>query len=480
MNGVRQPGPSLVIRGAEVIDGSGAARFPADVMVSGGVITGVAAAGSGSGDRVMDAGGLVVCPGFIDSHSHDDKYVLDESGPNPKLAQGVCTVVTGNCGISLAPLVTDQPPAPLDILGRAAFTFSTFRDYLAAVDAAAPSVNVAPLVGHISVRVKHVRDLQRTATRQEADAMRQEVHEALDAGAFGLSTGVYYPPASAASTEELIAVCAALRGRDAVLAMHLRDEADDVDTALAEALDVGGRSEARLVISHHKVMGAANHGRTVRTLATVDKAAATQAVCMDCYPYEASSTMLDPDKAARTGNVLITWSDSHPKESGRSLKAIAQSWGVELREAASRLMPGGAIYFSMAQQDVDRVLAHPLTMIGSDGLPHDARPHPRLWGTFPRVLGHYSRDRALFPLETAVYKMTGLPAKRFGLRGRGQIAAGNAADLVVFDPQKISDLATYEHPARPPVGIHAVLVNGHVAMFEGKQMHSHAGQRLRP
>jgi N-acyl-D-amino-acid deacylase len=471
---------SLVIRGADVIDGSGKPRFAADVVIAGGLIQDIAAAGKGGGERVMHAPGMVVCPGFIDSHSHDDRFVLEECDANPKLAQGVCTVVTGNCGISLAPLVTGDPPAPLDILGRDGYMFRDFPAYFAALDRARPAVNVAALVGHISLRVKHVLDLQRTATQSEIGAMRLEVHQALEAGAFGLSTGVYYPPASAASTAELLGVCAALKGRCAVLAMHLRDESDNVEDALAEALDIGARSEAKLVISHHKVMGVSNHGRTVQTLRAIDKASATQAVCLDCYPYTASSTMLDAHKAERVRNVLITWSAPHPEMSGGTLINIAQTWGVDLGEAAARLMPGGAIYFSMAGADVDRVLQHPLAMIGSDGLPHDQRPHPRLWGTFPRVLGHYSRDRGLFPLETAVHKMTGLPAQRFGLRGRGCIATGRAADLVVFDPKSIGDAATYESPQKAPAGIHAVLVNGHVAWLEGRQVNSHAGRRLRP
>lgn len=471
---------SLVIRGGEVIDGSGSARFSADVVVRGDTILAVVPPGKATADRTIDIPGRIICPGFIDSHSHDDQRVLERTVPHAKLSQGVCTVVTGNCGISLAPLRTSSPPPPLDILGQDVFLFSRFADYLAAVDKARPAVNVVPLVGHISIRLKHVHDLDQPACAAEIEAMYQEVADALDAGAFGLSTGVYYPPARAADTAELHGVCAALGSRDAVLAMHIRDEGDHVAEALREAFAVGAQSTARLVISHHKVMGPANHGRTVETLGMLDEARLQQKACLDCYPYEASSTMLDAGKAARTRNVLITWSSPHPECSGRTLKSIAQEWDVGLQEAAGRLMPGGAIYFSMSQDDVDRVMAHPATMIGSDGLPHDQKPHPRLWGTFPRVLGHYSRDRKLFPLETAVHKMTGLPAHHFGIRGRGVLKAGNAADLVVFDPARISDGSTYQNPTAPAVGIDAVLVNGQVAMWKGDVVDSHAGRRLVP
>ncbi|MDP3271308.1 amidohydrolase family protein, partial [Limnobacter sp.] len=216
------------------------------------------------------------------------------------------------------------------------------------------------------------------------------------------------------------------------------------------------------------------------TLMAIDQAALKQSVCLDCYPYEASSTMLNAEKASRTEEVLITWSQPHPEHSGQSLKTVAKDWGLSLHAAAQRLMPGGAIYFSMAAEDVERVLQHPLTMIGSDGLPHDRRPHPRLWGTFPRMLGHYSRDKKLLTLETAIHKMTGLPAQRFGLRGRGIIAPGNSADLVLFDRLEVRDNASYDEPNLPSSGIHAVYVNGHLALSRGKQTDAHAGRRLIP
>ncbi|MED5619795.1 N-acyl-D-amino-acid deacylase family protein [Ideonella sp. BN130291] len=471
---------SFAIRHAEVIDGTGRPRFAADVLVADGTIAALMPPGSARADDIVDAPGLVLCPGFIDAHSHDDLLVLQSPVPHPKLSQGVCTVVTGNCGISLAPLLTDHPPAPLDLLGSSAERFACFADYLARLDAERPSVNVAPLIGHTSLRVRHVADLSRPASAHETATMRAEVQQALDAGAFGLSTGVYYPPARAAGIEELLAVCGALKGRDAVLAMHIRDEGDHIDAALKEALQVGAASGARLVLSHHKVVGPRNHGRTRETLRMIEAAARLQPVCFDCYPYEAASTMLDAERAARVGDVLITWSTPHPEHSGRKLRDIAADWSVDLKAAAQRLVPGGAIYFSMAAEDVERVLAHPLCMVGSDGLPHDRHPHPRLWGSFPRVLGHYSRERGLMTLETAVHKMTGWPAQRFGLVGRGTIAAGQAADLVLLDAARVRDTASYDEPQAAAAGIEAVWVNGRLALRNGEITDSHAGVRLRP
>lgn len=470
----------LVFRGAEVIDGTGSPRFSADVVVEHGRIAELCEPGTAVDGESIDAEGLVLCPGFIDTHAHDDLLVLEHPSPHPKLSQGVCTVVTGNCGISLAPLVTDRAPAPMDLFPPGVFRHAQFSSYLAELDAARPALNVVPLVGHTSLRIRHMASLQREATADEAAAMRADVEAALQAGAFGLSTGVYYPPARAATTGELVQVSAPLKDRGAVLAMHIRDEGDRIDAAIDEALHVGAASGAQLVLSHHKVVGAQNHGRTRQTLRTLEGAARDQAVCIDCYPYEASSTMLDPERAARVGEVLVTWSQADPSQGGRRLRDIAAEWGVDLKQAAERLLPGGAIYFTMAAEDVERVLAHPLTMIGSDGLPHDAHPHPRLWGSFPRVLGHYARDRGLLPLERAVHKMTGLPASRFGLSDRGTIAPGQAADLVLLDPATVRDTATYERPQSVAAGIALVMVNGRIAVRDGEHLDLHAGRRLLP
>ena len=472
------PAP-LVIRGGSVIDGTGSPAFQADVVIAEGRIRAVLPPGSPAEGHVIEAEGMVVCPGFVDTHSHDDLLVLQEVPRHPKLSQGVTTVVTGNCGISLAPLIHADPPAPLDVLGKGDFRFATFSEYLEQVDQARPAVNVVPLVGHMTVRVGVMADVRNEATPAEIESMRTEIAAALAAGAFGVSTGVYYPPSAAATSHELKEVCRPLKGRQAVLAMHIRDEADHVDEALREALEVAQACAATLVISHHKVVGPRNHGRTRETLAMIDGADAGS-VCLDCYPYEASSTMLDAEKAERIGKVLVSWSQPRPEMAGRELAAIADEWGVGLAAAARRLMPGGAFYFGMAEQDVDRVVTHPLAMFGSDGLPHDQSPHPRLWGTFPRVLGHYSRQRGLLPLHTAVHKMTGQPARRFGLHARGLVRTGFHADLVVFDPQTIIDNATYQNPTAAPSGIHAVFVNGQLSMQACKAVNLHAGQRLRP
>ncbi len=471
----------LIISGGTVVDGSGAPRRHADVGIAGGRILSLGDLSEHCAHKRHDASGRIVCPGFIDVHTHDDRLLLTSPvGPHPKLTQGVTTVVTGNCGISLAPLLSDgSPPAPLDLLGTDGWRYDRFADYLAALEAEGPALNAVCLVGHSTLRVRHVQDLGRPAIPQEAERMARDLADALEAGAFGLSTGLYYPPARAATAQEVIAVGAPLSAAQGLITMHIRDEADAIDDALREALHIGQALGVGTVLSHHKLIGRHNHGRSVETLAMVDTAALSQSVCMDCYPYNASSTMLLASRVGQSREVLVTWSVGDPSAAGRSLFALARERGCSPESLVEPLSPAGAVYFAMHEDDVRRILAHPLTMVGSDGLAHDAVPHPRLWGTFPRVLGHYSRDQRLFSLETAVHKMTGLSARRFGLRDRGLIAQGHAADIVVFDATGIADLATFEQPTNPSAGIDAVFINGQLACAHGQTVHAHAGQVLR-
>jgi N-acyl-D-amino-acid deacylase len=472
----------LIVRDATVVDGTGAPRYQADVGVSGDRI---AAIGNLKGRRAtteIDASGKILSPGFIDAHTHDDRLMLSAPEMAPKASQGVTTVVAGNCGISLAPLVlgTRTAPPPLDLIGDAGwYRFPSFKAYVEELENKPAATNAALLVGHTTLRVNAMRDLDRPAAGQEIEKMQAMLREALEAGAIGCSTGLYYEPARAAPTEEVIEICRPLSARKALYCTHMRDEADGVTDSLEETFRIGRELGVPVVVSHHKVVGTPNHGRSKETLPLIAERMKSQVIGLDCYPYCASSTILSWERTLVASKVLVTWSKTHPEFGGMDLEKIAARMGMDRRQAVARLLPAGAIYFSMDEADVRRVLAFERTMVGSDGLPHDAAPHPRLWGTFPRVLGHYSRGLGLFPLETAICKMTGLTARTFGLKDRGVLQEGAYADLCVFDADTVDEAATFAQPIQPAKGIEAVIVNGAMTWRDGKPTGARPGRVLR-
>jgi len=464
----------FIVAGASLIDGSGEPATQGDLAVRGGRIAAVGSFAHPAGVPVIDGRGQVLTPGFIDSHTHDDGYLLAHPDMLPKVSQGITTVVTGNCGIT-------QIPQPLDLLGPPAlFRFGTFRAWMDALRDTPAAVNVIPLVGHTTLRVAVMDDTSRAANDAERAAMRDLMQEALDAGAFGVSTGTFYPPASAAPTDEIIDVCQPLRGRAGIYATHLRDEADHIVPAMEEALLIGRETDSRVVFSHHKLAGGRNHGRTRETLDLISRAAAAQPVCLDCHPYPATSTMLRLDRARLASRTMITWSTGYPEATGRDFSDVMAELGLDDEAAVARLAPAGAIYFLMDPADVKRIFAHPLTMVGSDGLPFDPHPHPRQWGTFTNVLRTMVREQNLLTLESAIHKMTGLAAAQYGVAGRGLLREGYHADLVLFDPATVSDVATFSAPIQASRGIHAVWVNGRQVWDGERTGTERPGQVLTP
>lgn len=473
----------LLIRDAEVVDGTGASSRRADVAVTGGEIVAVGPDLTVVADQTLAAAGFVLAPGFIDVHTHDDAVVLDGGAMAPKITQGVTTVVVGNCGISLAPdplSGRDAPVPPLDLLGgRETFRFPRFADYLDALDRSPPAVNVVALVGHTALRARAMDALDRPATGAEIAAMRADLSEALAAGAAGLSTGLAYPPARAATTDEIAALVADTAAAGALYTTHMRDERSGVVASVAETIGVARATGARTLISHHKCCGEGNFGLSRTTLAMIEAARENLPLDLDFYPYTASSTVLLETFARDSRRVTVSWSESQPEAAGRDLGELAAEWGVSPDEAIRRLRPGGAIYHQMDDGDLERILAYPPSLVGSDGLPRDRRPHPRLWGTFPRVLGHYVRERALLTLPEAVAKMTGRTAAALGLADRGLIARGMKADIVLFDPATVADAATYDDPCAPARGIAGVWVNGERALGAAGLTGARAGLALR-
>jgi N-acyl-D-amino-acid deacylase len=488
----------LVIRGATLYDGTGAAPRVADVAVRGDRIVSVGASEGLHGSVSLDASSLALAPGFIDVHTHDDFALLARPEMDFKILGGVTTVVVGNCGMGAAPW-----PAAM-FMARAFHPdarlpeWHGYAGYLARLDTQPASTNAAVLVGHGTARASAMGNAKRAPSLDELDALRAIVREGRDAGAVGFSTGLIYEPGRYAATDELADLAAQMSGTGALYATHMRNEGEGLLDSVREAIEIGRRARVPVQISHHKASGERAWGLVRESLALIERAQAEgMDVHADQYPYTAGSTALAAvvQNGAFDGrpgglgsvspeSVSIAAAPGHSEWEGRSVAELARELGKDAQAAAEHVIanaPGvTAVMHTMNEDDVRTVMRHPSTMIGSDGIPTlPGKPHPRLWGTFARVLGRYARDLGLFPLEEAVHRMTGFPARKFALRDRGVIRAGAFADLVVFDPARIIDVGTYEDPNHPPAGIHHVFVNGARVVRDGAHTGARPGRALR-
>lgn len=518
-------GRPLCICGGKVADGSGGPLRAADILVVDGVISEIAAPGSldTSFAVLLNAGGQVVCPGFIDVHSHADNAPLLAEDDLSKVHQGVTTEVVGNCGFSLAPVIPGREEQLAGLLGRLfpplQSEWSTFAELLTVTDACGYVTNYAPLVGHNTLRIAAMGMASRAPTVDEMRQMTVYLESALAEGVFGLSTGLGYPPGMGAASEELVALAKVLpAGR--VYATHMRDEGAQLLRSIAESVAVAEQAHCQLQVSHLKSGGRTNWGRVGAALDLLtDARARGLAVGQDMYPYTAVSTMLtaclpswfeegdsamvlsrlqNTDALARAraeashgavfrsgqDGVLVATTGSHLHE-GRTLVEIAEEIGVDPFEALVRVLReeqlrATMVVVSMDDADVDAVICDPASMVGSDGLPPGlgGRPHPRQYGTFPRILQRYVRERQLLGLSEAVRKMTALPADTFGLRNRGRVVQGAIADLVIFSPDTVREVSTYADPVRPPTGIASVMMAGRLVVHGGRWLGTRRGLRL--
>lgn len=490
------PDYDLVLRQARVIDGAGGPWHRADVAVRGAVISAIAPSIEGTATRTIDVSGLAVAPGFIDIHTHARRGIFDNPTADNYVRQGVTTVIEGPDGSSplpLAPFLTELAALPR-------------------------SLNIGSFVGQGSIRTAVIGEVNRAATPEELARMRQLVDQGMRDGAFGLSTGLFYVPGAFTPTAEVIELARVAGHAGGVHVSHMRDEASHVVESVRETIAIGEEGGLPTQITHHKIVGPGNWGRSVDTLRLVDEARARGVdVTLDQYPYTASSTSLqagllpawaleggrdrvlarlkDPDtrvkiradtiriiKVERGGgspeNVRIAACAWDRSLAGLTLGELTKRRGAEptIENAADTALglieQGGcqAIFHAIDDADLERILKHPATMIASDGevttFGRDA-PHPRSYGTFARVLGVYVREKGVLPLEEAVRKMTSAPAQRLSLGDRGMLRSGLKADLVVFDPARIRDTATFDRPHQYAEGVSLVMVNGQIVFENG-------------
>ncbi len=529
---------SLLLRGGTVVDGTGTPGRAADVAVEGDRIVAVAPGLTGAADRVVDVSGRVVAPGFIDMHSHSDLFYFACPSAESKIRQGVTTEVVGMCSFSQAPVRADQQALVKGWVGGIGLTpdlpWETFGEYLDRLRSIRPSVNVIHFVGHGALRMAAMGFEARPAAADDLRRMERGLGDAMDAGAWGFSTGLVYPPSAYAQTDELIALAKSMRTRHGYYFSHVRGESAMLLDSIAEAIRIGDAGGVPVQIAHVKASGRENWSKLDGALGMIDDARRRGLdVAGDVYPYNAGSTKMDnlmpawaheggvtkllerlADRAARkriTDECVVDGERWGTVSQGRigfdqifiaacrrreleglNLAQLATQTGQAPAEALMNLLLDekctvGMVSFSQSLDNVAKVMAHPALMIGSDSIPlfegegdRPGKPHPRTYGTFPRVLGEYARERHLFSLETAVHKMTGMPAARLGLSDRGVVRAGAVADLVVFDPATVKDESTYPDPHRYPSGIPYVIVNGHVAVDGGRLSGPGAGRVLTP
>ncbi len=483
----------LVIRGAEVIDGSGSPGLITDVGIEGEQITVIGDAGPAR--QEIDGTGLVLTPGLIDTHAHDDGAFLRHPDMTFKLSQGVTTVVSGNCGFSAIPFDPESDPrkASGGILSGLKGGFTDLSGYFDAVLASAPAINNMMLVGHNTIRSMVMDDPKQAPSQQDLMAMGSHVERALEQGACGFSTGLIYHPGKYSQTEEIIALAQLAGSAGALYTTHMRNEGDHLLEAVEEALQIGVEANVHTHISHHKAAGAANWGKVVPSLARIDSAiAAGQRVSLDVYPYTAGSgRMIEYFNLDRINRDLaevirIASCPAYREYEGQMLKDIARVQAVDITDLVRDILtaPRGAdticIQFIIDEQDVEHNLRWRDMMVGSDGIPNlRGKPHPRLYGTFAKILGHYVRERGLMSLTEAIRRMTSLPAATFGMNQRGMVRAGFQADLLLFDPATVQDTATYDEPQQLAAGIRTVLVNGKIAWQDGQHQMKGSGQMLK-
>ncbi|QUH02958.1 amidohydrolase family protein [Saccharopolyspora erythraea] len=511
---------TVLLTGALLADGTGRPLRPADVLVLEGRVAAVEPPGVLPRTHpVRDLTGLVLAPGFVDVHSHADNAALLDHDDTTKILQGVTTEIVGNCGFSLAPNNPDRTTTLATFLQRifppVDLAWTGFHELYAATDTAGYVTNQCPLIGHGTLRIAATGMSDAAPDDHALRTMRDALEEGMTAGAFGLSSGLIYPPAVFATTGELLTLAEALGG-DGLYATHMRDEGSGLLDSVDEALRIG-RAAGRTHISHLKAAGPENWGTVPAALTKLQDARRDgHPVMQDVYPYTASSTMLtatlpkhflaceadelvarldsssgraeliEANRDRDWDTILIATTASHRHE-GRTIAELAAEQDARPADVLADILVGerlraSMVHFSMHEDDLVAALADPHTTIGSDGLPPGigGKPHPRLHGTFPRVLGRYCRERGVFSLPEAVRRMTSMPAEAFRIPERGLVAPGHIADLVAFDATTVTDVGDYRDPVHPPAGIPWVALAGYTVVDHGMHVAPRRGRRLTP
>ncbi len=516
----------ILLKNGKIIDGTGNPWYSADVAIENGRI---AAIGTNLGDatKVIDVKGHIVSPGFIDIHSHSDLPVLIDPMAHSKIRQGVTTEVVGQCGNSAAPMYESlleyrEEFSRGSVPDGFKFNWTDMKSYLDLLDKNGVALNIAAVVGHGTVRSNVLGYDNRAPSESELAEMKKHVADAMKQGAWGMSTGLIYPPSVYGDQDEITELNKVVSEYGGIYFSHIRGEGETLLEAVTEACEIGMNGDTPVQIAHFKASGKPYWGKTKESLALVEKYRTMGVdVTFDQYPYIASSTGLAallPHWAHEGGatktlellknlemrakikkdlrmfygwdKVMVAYAKNNPQYNGKFIQEVSEMMNIDPFDAYIQLLilentivP--SVMFGMTEEDVRRVMQSPYGMVGSDGsaiapegIWKDMVPHPRLYGTFPRVLGYYVRE-GILSLPEAVRKMTGAPANRLGFKDRGLLREGYCADITVFDPEKIEDVATFTEPQRYAAGIPYVIVNGKIVIENGEHTGNLAGKALR-
>lgn len=506
-----------LIQGALIIDGTGAEAHQGNIAIKDGKITVLKNGEKAEANHVIDATGMCVCPGFIDAHSHGDSSVGKDFNNISKSTQGITTEVAGQCGASRFPYAKDPElfRQQTEIMGQPSgdppvTDFIRFRNH---VESASKTTNIMQLVGHRALRLAAMGCAPRTATAKELDTMKGLLREAMEGGCCGMSTGLTYPPSGFADEREVIELLKVIAPFDGIYTSHIRNEADGVVDSVKEVLDCAAAAGVRSHISHHKICGVENWGRSIDTLGLIDSALANgQEVAMDMYPYTACNTALSvclpltefgydlktriqrlKDSEIREElktqmrkscrqysqlsdftDVMLSYCSAYPEYNGMTIAQVATERNADPFDTYFDIVADcnfrvNAVFFAMDETDMCRIFMHDRTMIGTDGLVYSMTgiTHPRGYGTFPKAINYFVREKKLVTLEKAIYKMSGLTAQWYGIKNKGFIRDGYDADLVIFDPNTIAEGNSFKDSNKPAVGISHVIVNGQIVCQNG-------------
>lgn len=526
----------LKIINGTIIDGTGDPAYKGDVGVKNGQIILPA---EGEAREEMEASGKYVCPGFVDAHSHGDGILGTDYAAMCKVCQGITTEIAGQCGESMAPVVPGREEEIKAVIAgdvvsypKELETFTSYEPYFRWIERIPLAPNLRVLVGHSTLRAGVMGYENRRASAKDMAEMKRLLKDGMEQGALGMSSGLIYPPGCYGDAEELIELCKVVAEYGGIYTSHIRNESDDVEAAVKEALKIGREAGVPVFLSHHKVCGVPNWGKSVKTLRLVEEArAAGQQVTLDQYPYLASMTnmsaVIPPDyfeegaaalavslgdetKGAdlrrRIGRdienrqdfenqyrncggwdqIMISSLPVTTEYEGMTVKEAAQAMGKTGTEAYLELFEkntgaGNFIYFSMCEEDLCRIFSNPNVCVGTDGLCRsmEEKGHPRAWSSFPHAIAYFQKEKQLLPLEEMIHRLTLLPAERTFLEHRGAVKNGWAADLVILDYERLTDRADYIHSNVPAEGIDCVIVNGQVVYREGKLTGRMPGRLLR-